>query len=151
MKDRIDKELRSAAPRAERDFVATLASEIPAPRPRRSRTAFASAVAVIVLGFAMFGGVGYAAEGAQNVAGAAKKAVTKTSATDQYANTNPVQPAETTETTEPPTVQVAGATEQAPKSTLPFTGLSLLGTVGIGLALVAVGFALRRRERESDS
>ena len=150
MKDRIDKELRSAAPQAERDFVATLASEIPAPRPRRSRTAFASAVAVFVLAFAMFGGVGYAAEGAQNVAGAAQKAVTKTktSASDQYANSNPVQPAETTE---PQTVQVAGATEQAPKSTLPFTGLSLLGTVGIGLALVAVGFALRRRERESDS
>ncbi len=148
MKDRIDKELRSAAPQAERDFVATLASEIPAPRPRRSRTAFASAVAVIVLGFAMFGGVGYAAEGAQNVAGAAKKAVTKTSATDQYASSDPVQPAQTTE---PQTVQVAGATEQAPKSTLPFTGLSLLGTVGIGIALIAVGFTLRRRERESDS
>ena len=148
MKDRIDKELRSAAPRAERDFVATLASEIPAPRPRRSRTAFASAVAVMVLGFAVFGGVGYAAEGAQNVAGAAKKAVTKTSASDQYATTEPVQPAQTNE---PPTVQVAGATEQAPKSTLPFTGLSLLGTVGIGIALIAVGFALRRRERESDS
>jgi hypothetical protein len=148
MKDRIDKELRSAAPRAERDFVATLASEIPAPRPRRSRTAFASAVAVIVLGFAMFGGVGYAAEGAQNVAGAAKKAVTKTSAADQYATSDPVQPAVTTE---PQTVAVAGATEQAPKSTLPFTGLSLLGTVGIGIALIAVGFTLRRRERESDS
>jgi hypothetical protein len=148
MKDRIDKELRSAAPRAERDFVATLASEIPAPRPRRSRTAFASAVAVIVLGFAMFGGVGYAAEGAQNVAGAAKKAVTKTSASDQYATSDPVQPAVTTE---PQTVAVAGATEQAPKSTLPFTGLSLLGTVGIGIALIAVGFTLRRRERESDS
>jgi hypothetical protein len=148
MKDRIDKELRSAAPRAERDFVATLASEIPAPRPRRSRTAFASAVAVIVLGFAMFGGVGYAAEGAQNVAGAAKKAVTKTSASDQYATSEPVQPAVTTE---PQTVAVAGATEQAPKSTLPFTGLSLLGTVGIGIALIAVGFTLRRRERESDS
>jgi hypothetical protein len=148
MKDRIDKELRSAAPRAERDFVATLASEIPAPRPRRSRTAFASAVAVIVLGFAMFGGVGYAAEGAQNVAGAAKKAVTKTSASDQYATSDPVQPAVTTE---PQAVAVAGATEQAPKSTLPFTGLSLLGTVGIGIALIAVGFTLRRRERESDS
>jgi hypothetical protein len=148
MKDRIDKELRSAAPRAERDFVATLASEIPAPRPRRSRTAFASAVAVFVLGFAMFGGVGYAAEGAQNVAGAAKKAVTKTSASDQYATSEPVQPAVTTE---PQTVAVAGATEQAPKSTLPFTGLSLLGTVGIGIALIAVGFTLRRRERESDS
>ena len=149
MKDRIDKELRSAAPQAERDFVATLASEIPAPRPRRSRTAFASAVAVIVLGFAMFGGVGYAAEGAQNVAGAAKKAVTKTSASDQYATSDPVQPAE--KTTEPPAVQVAGATEQAPKGALPFTGLSLLGTVGIGIALIAVGFTLRRRERESDS
>jgi hypothetical protein len=145
MRDRIEKELRTGAPRAEQDFVAALAAEIPAPRARRSRTAFASGIAVIVLGaFASFGGVGYAAEGAANAADAAKKAVTKTSASDQYGTTTPVKPAEPSN----PVVVVAGASTTAPaKSTLPFTGLSLVGTVGIGLALFAIGLALRRRER----
>ena len=148
MRDRIEKELRTAAPRAEQDFVTSLAAEIPAPRARRSRTAFASGVAVIVLGaFASFGGVGYAAEGASSAADAAKKAVTKTSASDQYGTSTPVKPADTTT---PPVVVVAGASTSAPsKSTLPFTGLSLIGTVGIGLALFAVGLALRRRERDA--
>jgi hypothetical protein len=143
MKDRIEKELRSAAPRAERGFVTALAAEIPAPRGRRSRTAFASAVAVMVLGiFASFGGVGYAAEGATNAADAAKNAVTKTSASDQYGTSTPVKPADPAE----PTIVVAGATATPSTSTLPFTGLSLIGTVGIGIALFAVGLALRRRE-----
>jgi len=145
MKDRIEKELRGAAPRAERDFVTALAAEIPAPRARRSRTAFASAVAVMALGmFASFGGVGYAAEGAASAADAAKKAVTKTSASDQYGTSTPVKPADPAE----PTVVVAGATTPS-KSTLPFTGLSLIGTVGIGVALFAVGLALRRRENSA--
>jgi LPXTG-motif cell wall-anchored protein len=39
----------------------------------------------------------------------------------------------------------------AEQSALPNTGLSLLGTVVVGGALVGVGVALRRREREQDS
>jgi len=146
MKDRMEKELRNAAPRADRDYVTALAADIPVPRARRSRTAFASAVAVIVLGmFASFGGVGYAAEGAASAADAAKKAVTKTSASDQYGTSTPVKPADPAE----PSVVVAGATTTPSKSTLPFTGLSLIGTVGIGVALFAVGLALRRRENSA--
>jgi hypothetical protein len=144
--DQLDGELRVAAPKAGDSFVTSLAAEIPATRARRSRTAFASAVAVLVLGsFASFGGVGYAAENAGNAVSVAKKAVT--SATDQYGTTKPVKPAAKPKD---PTVAVKGVTASPPtKSTLPFTGLSLVGTVGLGIALLVVGFALRRRENET--
>jgi hypothetical protein len=142
--DHVGRQLRTEAPKADGAFVASLAAELPARRARRSRTAFAGAIAVLVLGtFASFGGVGYAAEGATHAASAAKKAVTKTSAADQYATTKPVEPAPPSN----PTVRVAAATASSPpKSTLPFTGLSLIGTVGLGAALFVVGFAIRRRE-----
>jgi hypothetical protein len=145
--DHLDRELRDGAPRADGAFVASLVAELPARPRRRSRTAFASAIAVLVLGtFASFGGVGYAAEGAANAAHAAKQVVTKTSASDEYGVTKAVKPAEL----KPPTVAVAGVSTQAPtKRTLPFTGLSLVGTVGLGVALFVVGFALRRREHDA--
>lgn len=145
-KDSIDRGLRSAAPKADEEFVSALAAEIPVAPRRRSRAAFATAIAVLVLGtFASFGGVGYAAENASKAAGAAKAAVT--SATDQYGNTTPV-PA-------PPPVneeQVAGTSAAAEEQpTLPFTGLSLIGTVCLGAAMLAVGLVLRRRERSDES
>ena len=146
--DQLDGELRAAAPKAGGEFVTSLAAEIPAARARRSRTAFASAVAVLVVGsFASFGGVGYAAENAGNAVNAAKSVVVaKTSATDQYGASKPVKPATVTD----PKVVVKGVSAKAPtKSTLPFTGLSLIGTVGLGVALIAVGFALRRRENDA--
>jgi len=144
--DQLDGELRAAAPKAGGEFVTSLAAEIPAARARRSRTAFASAFAVLVVGsFASFGGVGYAAENAGNAVNAAKSVVVaKTSATDQYGTFEPVKPATD------PNVVVKGVSAKAPtKSTLPFTGLSLIGTVGLGVALIAVGFALRRRENDA--
>lgn len=141
--DDLERELRVSAPRADA-FVSELAESIErSTPPRRSRLAFASAVAVIVLGsFASFGGLGYAAEGAAGTADAVKSVVGKSSAADQYAPTQPVEPSE-------PQTQVAGATgsqSPSPSGTLPFTGLSLVGVAVVGGALLAVGFALRRRE-----
>ena len=141
--DQLERELRAGAPRAGEEFVASLMTEIPRHRAARPRTAFASAVAVLILGsLASFGGIGYAAEGASNAAAAAQKAVSKTSATDQYSTKPAVKLA-----SPKPSSGVAGASTPVPaQNTLPFTGLSLIGTVGLGLALLVVGFALRRRE-----
>ena len=43
-------------------------------------------------------------------------------------------------------LSVGGVEAAAQGGTLPFTGLSLLATVLVGLALIATGIVLRRRE-----
>ena len=148
--DGLERQIRDSVPEADDAFVSSLSRHVAgsAPRPRRSRAVFASAMIVVVLGvFASFGGLGYAAENAKSVATAAKEAVApKTSAEDQYGSTGAVvPPSETT------TVKVAGATAaSAPaqaKGTLPFTGLSLVGALVLGTALLAVGVVMRRREQ----
>jgi len=145
--DRLEGELRASAPRPDDEFVASLVTEIPRQRRARSRSAFASAVTVMVLGsLASFGGIGYAAEGASKAAAAAEKTLGKTSASDQYSTKPAVKPA-SPKSQSAGVAGVASASTPAPaRSTLPFTGLSLVGTVGLGLALLFVGFALRRRE-----
>lgn len=147
--DELDRDLKQAAPQAGDDFVASLAERVaPTSKPRRSRAAFASAVVVVVVGsFASFGGLGYAAENVSSAATAAKGVVAKTSAQDQYGEDEVIGEQSST----PTNTQVAGATAEAPaqaKGTLPFTGLSLVGTLVIGAALVGVGIALRRREQQ---
>ena len=145
-RDRLGPELRAAAPRPGDEFVNALARDLAIARParRRSRLAFASGFTVIMVGaLASFGGVGYASSGA-----AAVKSVVvtkKTSAQGQYDQERAVQPAPVvkgvavTKTTKAkPTVSSSG--------TLPFTGLSLIGTIALGGALVGVGIAIRRRE-----
>jgi hypothetical protein len=124
-------------------------------RPGLARVAFASAVSVFVLGtFASFGGISYAASGASGTYGAVKQIVVehkltvkKSSAADQYPS--------------PPKNEAGGVagvhkTTPAPANaapvasgTLPFTGVSLLGTLTLSLVLIGVGFALRRRESRS--
>jgi hypothetical protein len=112
----------------------------------------------MILGmFASFGGLGYAASGANTTYSVVKKAVVdhklsvdvhKSSASAQYPDNTPSQ--------EPPASNVAGETTGsaagavAGAQTLPFTGVSLLVTVLLGLALLTTGLILRRRER-SDS
>jgi hypothetical protein len=115
---------------------------------------------VFILGtFASFGGLGYAASGASGTYDAVKQVVVKhkltvsiptSSAVAQYpAKPKPAPPAPKGPFKPPKAPkQQAGAVVGA-SSTLPFTGLSLLGTFLVSLALVGVGVALRRRERRS--
>jgi hypothetical protein len=153
--------LRNHRAEPREDFVERLAERIDAERPAQrtawSRLAFAAAASTMILGmFASFGGLGYAASGASSTYSVVKQAVVKhkvtvhvnkSSARSQYAKP-PSAPA--------PAQQVAGQTQVkgsslgAVKSSLPFTGLSLLATVLVGFALLVTGLFLRRRER-SDS
>ena len=148
--------LRSHRAEPREEFVESLSERIEAERPVHrtawSRLAFAGAASTLILGmFASFGGFGYAASGASSTYTAVKQAVvhhklavrpSKSSAASQYSQP-PAAPAR----------QVAGQTQVkgsalgAVKSSLPFTGLSLLATVLVGFALLVTGLILRRRER----
>jgi hypothetical protein len=154
--------LRKSRAEPREEFVQSLAEQVeakpPVHRTAWSRLAFAGAASTMILGmFASFGGVGYASGGATSAYSVVKKAVVehklsvdvrKSSASDQYPDNTP--------SVEPPANNVAGQTTGsaagavAGAQTLPFTGLSLLVTVLIGLALLTTGLVLRRRER-SDS
>lgn len=112
-------------------------------RPKRawSKAAFLAAVVTVVLGtFASFGGVGYAAAGADEALNVvARSAAVQSSADRQYAPKHSVHVGAT-----------AGVTHAAPPvnaQTLPFTGLSLVWTTVAGLAMLFLGIALRRREQ----
>jgi hypothetical protein len=145
-----------AVPREE--FVESLAERIDAERPVQrtawSRLAFAGAASTLILGmFASFGGFGYAASGASSTYTVVRQAVvhhrlavhpTKSSAASQYAT--PPAPAQPAQKVAGQT-QVKGSALGAVKSSLPFTGLSLLVTVVLGFALLVTGLILRRRER----
>ncbi len=148
--------LRSHRAEPREEFVESLAERVdaegPVHRTAWSRLAFAGAASTMILGmFASFGGLGYAASGASSTYTVVRQAVvhhklavhvTKSSASSQY-NTTPQAPAQ----------QVAGQTQVkgsalgAVKSSLPFTGISLLATVLLGFALLVTGLILRRRER----
>jgi hypothetical protein len=148
--------LRSHRAEPREEFVESLSERIEAERPAQrtawSRLAFAGAASTMILGmFASFGGFGYAASGASSSYAVVKQAVVhhkltvhvnKSSARSQY-DTTPAAPQR----------QVAGQTQVkgsalgAVKSSLPFTGLSLLATVLVGFALLVTGLILRRRER----
>jgi hypothetical protein len=147
--------LRSHRAEPREEFVQSLADQVSAERPVQrtawSRLAFAGAASTMILGmFASFGGLGYAASGASSTYTVVKQAVVhhkltvhvKSSASGQY-DVTPTAP----------TQQVAGQTQAkgstlgAVKSSLPFTGVSLLATVLLGFALLVAGLILRRRER----
>ena len=107
----------------------------------------------MILGmFASFGGLGYAESGATSTYTVVKQAVVhhkltvrvkESSASSQY-NTTPSAP---TASNVAGQTQVKGSALGAVKSSLPFTGLSLLATVLLGFALLVTGLILRRRER----
>jgi hypothetical protein len=161
---KLEAELRSGRAQPRNEFVTQLAETVesrPAPRRAWSRLAFAGAVTTFILGtFASFGGLGYAASGSAGAYHAVKQVTTghvfvsvhKSSAADQYAP----KPKPHKKHKKHPTVATGVAGQQAAlnkgvksSGTLPFTGLSLLTTLLVSLALIASGIALRRREAKS--
>jgi hypothetical protein len=145
--------LRSARPVPRDDFVRQVAAGLAPRRPRiGSRLAFAAAFTTLLVGmFASFGGAGYAKSGASQAYETAKKLTTShvvrvhSPAASQYKPENPEPPANNVAGNQNAQGQVAAAQAQA--QTLPFTGISLLTTVLVSLAMIALGLALRRRER----
>lgn len=161
--DSVEEFLLDARPEAPESLVRELDRNVvsPATRPaRRSRRALYAAMTVVMVGtFASFGGLGYAASGAQGTVNAVKQAVApaktqvtqsaKTSAAAQYDEESvPTEQSKTEPgTLEPPTSTAATATASTGKgTTLPFTGLGLGATAFFGAALLAFGIYLRRRE-----
>ncbi len=118
---------------------------------RRSRRAFTAAVLTFAFGsFISFGGVGYAASGSSHaIHSVTHVAKSETSAKNQYNH-----PKEITKP-KPQTGSVKGNVAKSstklptarPSKTLPFTGVSLAFTTGLGILLVLAGVALRRIER----
>jgi hypothetical protein len=118
-----------------------------------SRLAFGASLTVMILGtFASFGGLSYAASGGtsalrtiQKVTTAHTVVVAHSSADSQYPKAG-VKPAVKKVThKKAPAHQVLGTTVQS--GTLPFTGISLLVTVLLSLALMGGGLLLRKAER----
>jgi hypothetical protein len=156
--------LRSRRSEARAEFVAELSGRVldepHAPHRAWSRVAFAAAASTFILGtFASFGGVSYAASGAKSTYDAAKQvavkhtlivSVHKSSARDQYApkpKPHKKKHAAAGVAGQRGAVGVAGVRTGG---TLPFTGLSLVGTIALSLVLIVTGLALRRRERSSN-
>jgi len=152
---RLEARLRSGRPEADEALIRNIAGAVePRRQPRAwSKVAFAGAFTTLLVGmFASFGGIGYAASSATTaahtltkIAKAEKVVVHHSAAANQY------NPGGGDEGTAPEgNTQVAGGAQgvQAAESgTLPFTGISLLATMLLGLAMVMTGLALRRRER----
>jgi hypothetical protein len=105
--------------------------------------------------FAIVGGFAYVASGASATYSVAKQAVVKhkvtvavhkSSASGEYPGT-PSEPANNVagETTQ----HANGVAGVASAQTLPFTGVSLPAVVALGIAFLALGLILRRRERRN--
>ncbi len=160
--DGVEKALRAGRPEPSDELVDRLVRSVPV-RPRQwSRVSFAAALTVLMVGtFASFGGLGYAASSAEHTVSAVKRIVVTSkhkytvqihsAARDQYGDTpvtKVVTKVKTVKTVK--TIKVkphtAGAVASVKSGTLPFTGLSLLGTVLLGLVFVGFGLLLRRRE-----
>ena len=150
---RLEARLRTARPEADEELVRSIAGSLePRREPRAwSRVAFAGAFTTLLVGmFASFGGISYAASGATTavhtltkIAKAQKVVVHHSAAANQYHPGDEGQQAPASETQGAQGVQGV----EAASGTLPFTGISLLATVLLGLTMVSTGLALRRRER----
>jgi hypothetical protein len=162
---RLEAALRRHRAEARADFVEGVERRLAEDRPRTtraySRPAFAAAISVLILGtFASFGGLSYAASGAAQTYGSVHKAVVKhklvvsvhtSSAAGQYPHSVLKPPVSAVKpVTHVTRVHHAAVAPQAVSAeTLPFTGVSLLGTFVVSLGLIGAGIFLRRRERRS--
>jgi hypothetical protein len=158
----IEGRLRHARAEPRTAFVEALAERAAGGSPRSpgwSRLAFAASLAVMMLGtFASFGGLSYAASGGtkalrtiEKVTTAHKVVVSHSSASSQYPKAKAaaaVAGKHVKRVVKAKPVTLA-ATKQS--GTLPFTGVSLLVTVLLSLALMGGGLLLRRAERRSRS
>lgn len=150
---RLEARLRSERPIPRDEFVRSIASSVETARVPRvwSRLAFAGALTTLLLGtFTSFGGIGYAGSGAtqavntlKTLSAKHKLVVHNSAARAQY------QPAPTppSRAAQPAAVAKGAVAAEAKQGTLPFTGISLLGTAVASIALIALGLVLRRRER----
>lgn len=149
--DAIEVALRKSRPAAGDELVAELTAMVSAAsvQPhRRSRFAFAAALAVLVVGtFLSFGGAAYAASGQAAASQKPAAPAAKSAAADEYGSQDVAQVPLTPPKT-PSTSGVAGATASDPakSGTLPFTGVGLGSTLLVSLLLVSLGVYLRRRE-----
>jgi hypothetical protein len=157
----LEAQLRRHRAEASSDFVEEVSRKlIPDAAPTRrawSRLAFASAVSVFILGtFASFGGLSYAASGATGTYDAVQQVVVKhkltvsvhtSSAAGQYPHSPVKKPAAVAPTKKARHGVLAAHTVSG--QTLPFTGISLLGTFVISFVLIGAGVAMRRRERRN--
>jgi hypothetical protein len=158
-RDRIEDRLRGARAEAPPSFVDELAKRAGGDSPRSavgSRLALGASLTVMILGtFASFGGMSYAASGGakalrtvEKVTTAHTVVVSNSSASSQYPKAKTVaKPAK--HVTKKPAQGTLGVATQS--GTLPFTGVSLLVTVLLSLALMTGGLLLRRAERRGRS
>jgi hypothetical protein len=160
---RLEAALRRHRAEARADFVEGVERRLAEDRPRTtraySRPAFAAAISVLILGtFASFGGLSYAASGAAQTYGSVHKAVVKhklvvsvhtSSAAGQYPHSVLKPPVSAVKPVTHATRghHAAVAPQAVSAETLPFTGVSLLGTFVVSLGLIGAGIFLRRRER----
>jgi hypothetical protein len=161
----LERQLRGYRAEPEDAFIANLSQRLtdnmPGTQRPRSRLAFAGAISVFILGtFASFGGLSYAASGAAGSYHTVKQvavdhtlfvSVNKSSATDQYSPKPKAKPKTKHHQKSHTATGVAGVQDAVIKSsgTLPFTGISLLTTFVVSLALIVGGIMLRRRERRN--
>jgi hypothetical protein len=165
----LERQLRGYRAEPGDEFIANLSQRLtgnmPGTQRPRSRLAFAGAISVFILGtFASFGGLSYAASGAAGSYHTVKQvavdhtlfvSVNKSSATDQYSpkpKPKPkAKPKPKHHQKSHTATGVAGVQDAVIKSsgTLPFTGISLLTTFVVSLALIVGGIMLRRRERRN--
>ena len=152
--DDLGRQLTAARPRPSSELVEGIAARVSArPTPRRySRVAFGLALATFMAGlFATFGGVGYAASGVTDTVKAVKtvvhvtshKQTVQSSAKAQYGHS---QVAAAIAKVQKPKTPAPAVKSTVKSGQLPFTGLSLLPTVLVALALIGLGVLLRRRE-----
>jgi hypothetical protein len=158
--DALERALRDGRPEARDELVADLARAASARPPARrwSRVAFATSLTVFMVGFfASFGGLGYAAANAHQVAKSVTRIVqpakttqvtaTKSAAITQYQPQKFTPPAAKPKPSK--VIKVAGISTETPNQSsgeLPFTGIGLAATTLLGLTLVGLGVLLRRRE-----